>query len=107
MQVIPVNPVPDQSLTTTLGGQTVALHIYQTNNYGLYIDVTLAGVIILAGVICQQANRIIRSAYLGFVGDLVWYDNENVANPLDPYYTGLGSRWTLNYLTPADLDGLP
>lgn len=107
MQVIPVNPKPNQTLTTTLAGQNVALRIYQTNNYGLYMDVSLEGVLILAGVICQQANRIIRSAYLGFVGDLVWYDTQNLQSPEDPYYTGLGGRWTLNYLTPTDLGGLP
>lgn len=107
MQVIPVQPVASQTLTVTLGNQNVQLNIYQMNDYGLFMDVILNGALILSGVICQQANRIVRDAYFGFLGDLAWFDTQNVLVPEPPYYTGIGSRWILTYLTAADLDGLP
>lgn len=103
MQIIPVQPVPSQTLTVTLGGQNVQLNIYQMNEHGLFMDVFMNGVSLPSGVLCQQANRIIRDAYWGFPGDLAWFDTENVAAPSPPYYTGIGSRWALAYLTPADL----
>lgn len=108
MQVIPVQPVPSQTLTfTTPAGQSVGLNIYQMNDYGLFMDVaSINGVSGPTGVICQQANRIVRDIYWGLIGDFAWFDTENVQTPEPPDYTGIGSRWILAYLTPADLDGL-
>lgn len=106
MQVVPVQAVPSQTLTITLGGQSVALNIYQMNDYGLFMDVILNGTLLVSGVICQQANRILRDAYFGFIGDFAWFDTENTTEPEPPYYTGIGSRWILAYLTPADLGGV-
>ena len=48
----------------------------------------------------QHANLIIRSAYLGFVGDLMVCDTQGSA---DPDCTGLGTRWLLIYVKAADL----
>ena len=106
MQIIPVQPVARQTLQITLGGQNVQLSIYQMNDYGLFMDVMMGGVLLVSGVICQQANRILRDSYLGFPGDLAWVDTENVAEPEPPYYTGIGSRWVLGFLTTAELGGL-
>lgn len=106
MQVIPVQPVASQTLTVTLNGQNVSLNIYQMNQHGLFMDVMLNGVQLPTGVVCQHANRIVRDAYWGLSGDLAWFDTQNVQDPQPPYYTGIGSRWILVYLTPADLDGL-
>lgn len=107
MQVIPVEAVPSQTLSfTTPTGQNVALNIYQMNQYGLFMDVVLNGALILSGVICQQANRIVRDAYLGLTGDFAWFDTANTANPEPPYYSALGTRWILCWLSPTDLGGL-
>ncbi len=104
---IPVQAVASQTLSfTSPAGQSLGLNIYQMNDYGLFMDVSLNGTLILSGVICQQANRIVRDLYFGVIGDLAWFDVENVATPLPPYYTGIGSRWILCWLSPADLHGL-
>jgi hypothetical protein len=52
------------------------------------------------GVICQNWNRIIRSAYLGFVGDFAFWDTQG-SN--DPTFGGFGSRFLLFYLEKSDL----
>lgn len=99
MQVVPVQATPNQSLQVQLGGQSVALNIYQTA-YGLFMDVYVGSTLIIGGVICQNLNRIVRSLYLGFIGDFVFNDNQGVT---DPVYTGLGTRYSLIYLEASDL----
>lgn len=104
MLIIPTQPVPAQTLSVILAGQNVQLLITQ-NSTGMYMTIFLDGnaVPMLAGVICQAENRIVRNAYFGFVGDLWWIDNSGAGE--DPYYTGLGDRWELGYLTEDDLAG--
>src|SRR5690242_826481 len=101
MQKIPLNAVPNQTLSTTLGDQQVGLAIRQTR-YGLFMDVYLSGALLIGGVICENLNRIVRSAYLGFAGDFVWYDTEGAS---DPYFTGIGTdgRFQLLYLTADEI----
>lgn len=99
MQIIPVQAVPNQTFNVTVGGQNCTLNIYQ-KAFGLFMDVLVNSELIIGGVICENLNRIVRSAYLGFVGDFVWIDNQGST---DPYYTGLGSRYSLAYVTPADI----
>ena len=57
---------------------------------------------IIAGVLCQNLNRIVRSLYLGFSGDFIWLDTQGTT---DPIFTGLGSRYILVYLDESDLAG--
>ena len=99
MQVIPVQSVPSQTLTVVLGNQTCSINVYQ-RLYGLYLDLTSNDVLILGGQICQNLNFIVRSLYLGFSGDLAFYDTQGAR---DPDYTGLGSRYQLLYLTAAEV----
>lgn len=96
MLTIAVQPVPSQTVTATLGGQPCKMTIYQKST-GLFMDVYLNGSPIIVGVLCQNANPIVREAYLGFVGDLTFLDTQGL-DP--PYYSGLGSRWILAYLQP-------
>jgi len=99
-QTIPVQAVPNQTLSLTLNDQAVTLNIYQKSS-GLYMDVLVNNTdVIVGGVICQNLNRIVRDLYLGFTGDFSWFDNQGNS---DPEYTGIGDRWTLLYLEPADL----
>jgi hypothetical protein len=98
-QIVPLQAVPNQTLQIQLNGQICTLEIYQTD-YELAINVYVAGALIIGGVICQNLNRIIRSLYLGFSGDLSFLDTQGTS---DPVYTGLGSRWLLYYLFPSDL----
>jgi hypothetical protein len=69
----------------------------------LYVSTAFANpspTLILGGQICQNLNFLVRSLYLGFVGDLAFNDTQGTANPV---YTGLGTRFQLVYLTPAEV----
>ena len=98
-QIIPVQPVGNQTLNTQLSNQAVTLNIQQLLS-GLYMTVLVNGELIVGPVICQNLNRIVRDLYFGFQGDFVWDDNEGAS---DPIYTGLGTRYSLIYLLPSDL----
>jgi hypothetical protein len=99
MQTIPLQPVPNQTLMVQLAGQTCQINVYQ-KFYGLFCDLYVANTLIIAGVLCENLNRIVRSLYLGFVGDLGFYDTQGTS---DPDYAGLGSRFLLIYLEASDL----
>lgn len=101
MQLIPIQAVPNQTLQVQLGGQACVVNVYQLA-YGLFLDLYVGNSLIVAGVICQNLNRIVRSLYLGFSGDLCFFDEQGAE---DPVYTGLGSRFQLVYLSPSDLGG--
>ena len=96
---IPLQAVPSQVLTASLGGQSVQLEIFQKQT-GLYMNVLVNNAAIITGVLCENINRIVRSLYLGFIGDFVFVDNQGNA---DPYYSGLGGRFSLIYLEQSDL----
>lgn len=99
MQIIPLSPIPSQSVAASLGGQSCRIKVYQ-KLYGLFCDVLVNEQLVIGGVICHNLCLIVRSAYLGFVGDLTFIDNQALN---DPDYTGLGSRFSLAYLDPADV----
>ena len=102
--LIPMQSIPAQNILTTLDdGQLVLLEIY-TRRYGMFINISVNGVLEIGAVICENLNRIIRNQYLndaaGFAGDFVFYDTQGNS---DPVYTGLGTRYQLFYLTASEL----
>lgn len=97
--VVPVQPIPNQTLQVQLNGQATTLNIYQIN-FGLFVDVLVGATTIISGVIAQNLNRIVRSLYLGFDGDFAFIDTQGFS---DPVYTGLGSRYLLLYIEPSEL----
>ena len=99
MQIIPLTAIASQTLTIVLNNQICQINVYQ-KGAAVYVDLYVNNVLIIGGVIGENLNRIVRSAYLGFIGDLTFYDTQG---NLDPVYTGLGSRWILFYLDVADL----
>lgn len=99
MQIIPLEAVPNQTVTVNLDGQVSQVNVYQTF-FGLFLDLYVNDVLIIGGVICENLNRIVRSLYLGFSGDLAFIDNQGSA---DPYYSGLGTRFSLAYLSADEL----
>ena len=99
MEVVPTQPVANQTLTVQLDNQNTQLNIRQTR-YCMFMDVLVNNEPIIMGVICQNLNRIVRDLYLGFQGDFVWQDSQGDS---DPFYTGLESRFSLVYLSPEDL----
>ena len=99
MLVVPLQPVPNQTLQVQLGNQPVVLDVRQTL-YGLSMDVYVGAELVVGGVLCQNLNRIVRYAYLGFVGDLAFADLQGSD---DPVYTGFGARFVLLYFEEGEL----
>ena len=93
--------VPNQTLSILLANQPCRLTL-KTRWSGLFMDVSVNDSPIVQGVICQRWNRIIRSAYLGFVGDFAFWDTQGQS---DPTFDGLGGRYLLYYLEKSDLPG--
>lgn len=90
---IPLDVVPSQTLTVPLGGQAVRLNVY-TRTFGLYVDVYVNNTLIIGGVKALNLVKIVRSKYLGFIGDVFFFDTQGTD---DPVYTGLGDRFVLLY----------
>lgn len=99
MKIIPLTATPAQTLIVVLENQICQIDIYQ-KFHGLFINLSVAGVLVIGGVVCENLNRIKRSAYLDFIGDLCFVDTQGSE---DPDYSGLGDRFVLAYLEEADL----
>lgn len=99
MQVVPLQAVENQAVKVTLGEQSCQINIYQKRT-GLFVDLYVDDVLVIAGTLALNRNKLVRSTYLGFVGDLAFADTQGND---DPTYTGLGARFQLVYLEAADL----
>jgi hypothetical protein len=104
MQIVPLQPVPSQTLSITLNNQACQINVYQKSN-GLYFDLIVNGAPnpTVVGVLCLNGNPLVVYLYLGFIGDFLFIDTENLATPSDPDFTGLGGRFQLVYFTAADV----
>lgn len=91
---VPTLVTPAQSLTTTLAGQSVRLDIMQ-KAFGLFTDVYVNGALVIGGVKAEADNPVVRSAYLGFLGDLYFHDIRNAGDGAQPSFEELGSRFAL------------
>jgi hypothetical protein len=100
--VVPLRPLPNQTLQSQLGGQACTINVYQ-QVYGLYMDLLIGTQPVVQGIIGLNGTLIVRSAYFGFSGDFIFLDTQGIS---DPVYTGLGARWQLLYLTAADIAAL-
>lgn len=101
MLIVPLRPLPNQTVSVQLAGQVCQIDVFQKSR-GLFLNLYVSNVLILGGAICQNLNRVVRSVYLGFSGDLAFIDNQGNT---DPVYTGLGTRYSLAYVTAEELDG--
>lgn len=98
VQVIDIADAFAQTLRVTLGDQDCGIDIRQ-NSSGLYLSLRVLDAPIVTGVVCRDRTRIVRSAYLGFVGDLTFVDTQGTSDPSSP---GLGTRFFLCYGTAED-----
>lgn len=99
-QVIPIQPVPSQIVLVVLGGQNCQINIYLRNE-SLYVDLNSNGVDMCIGCIALDSVPLDAcNSYDGFQGNIYIVDTQGND---DPVYTGLGSRWVLVYLTPAEV----
>lgn len=99
MNLIPLQAIPAQSFQIAIYGQQVQMSIYQKGS-DLYADITSNDVPVRQCRKVLNGVRLVRYAYLGFVGDLAVYDTRGND---DPAWGELGSRYQLVYLSPADL----
>ena len=95
--IVPLLTVPAQAITCTLNDQPCSINVYQRTT-GLYVDVGVNDRLIIAGVIALDRIKIVRDVYLGFVGDLAFWDSQGTS---DPDWTGLNSRYFLGYFFPT------
>lgn len=94
--IVPLSPVPSQTVTVNLNNQVCQITVYQKHE-GMFLDLLVNGAPVVYGVICQNANYIVRYSYLPFVGDLYFIDTQGIE---PPYYAGIGNRWLLVYEVP-------
>jgi hypothetical protein len=99
MLIIPLATFAGQTLVTSPGSQSLGLAIYQKST-GLYVDIANGGAPVLYGVLGRDRVKMVRDAYLGIDGDLMFVDQQG---DLDPTYSGLGTRFLLFWLSAADV----
>lgn len=95
--IVPLLAVPAQIMTVTLGGQSCNINIYQRTT-GLYIDVGISGQLVVGGVVALDRCKIVRDPYLGFIGDLAFWDSQGRE---DPSWPQLNTRYFLGYFSPT------
>lgn len=99
MITVPLIPIASQTLEIILDNQEVTLSVYQRNER-LFADITVGIQPVLVGAICVnlQAINTFKSPY--FTGKLLFVDT--LGNEA-PYYTGLGSRFELVFVSAAEI----
>ena len=98
MLQIPLQNVAARPYSVVLGGQNCQINLYQKDN-GLYFDLNSNGADIVTGVLCHNADLLVCIQYAGFQGNLLFIDTQGTS---DPTYDGLGTRYSLVYLTAAE-----
>lgn len=88
--VVPLNPVPSQTVNVTVGGQVARITV-RTIGAALYFS--LEGIV--QNRVARDRQRLLVDArYRGFLGDFQFVDTQGTA---DPAFWGLGDRWQLTY----------
>ena len=100
MIAVPLQPIPAQAFSVTLGDQPCRIVLYQKGST-FYMDLTVSGNVVVKGRMVLNNVWIVRYAYLGLSGDLVMYDTMG-SNDV-PTYDGLGTRYQLYYLTADEI----
>jgi hypothetical protein len=111
-QIIPLQPVDSQEFTVTLGNQNCKIKVYRKSIdvpairgiptdpplyeriQPIFLDLYVSDVLILGGALCLNGTKLVRDAYLGFVGDLAMIDTRGKD---DPRVDQLGSRFVLTW----------
>ena len=100
MKVIPITDTPAQSLRAALAGQACRIDI-RMKSTGVFLDLYVSDVLVVSGVACRNRVRVVRSVYLGLIGDLAFVDTQGTDDPTSP---GLGSRFLLCYIEASDYE---
>jgi hypothetical protein len=95
--IVPLLAVPAQVLSIDLNGQACNINVYQRTT-GLFVDLGINDTLVIGGVIALDRIKIVRDVYLGFQGDLAFWDSHGTR---DPDWAGLGTRYFLGYFFPT------
>jgi hypothetical protein len=102
MNAVPLSPVPSQTLSITLGGQSVQIAVF-TLTTGLYFSLTFNGSPVVTSRLCLNTAFLIGQTYSAFQGDFSFVDTMPTATGgTAPVYTGLGTQYQLLYFAPSD-----
>lgn len=113
-QIIPIQPVPAQTLNITLNNQVCQINIYAKSTYipitppgaiitdppsyvpntSIYMDLFMNDTLIIGGVIARNGVGIVQNSYFGFIGDIAI---EDMQGKTDPVVAELGGRYKLTY----------
>lgn len=100
-QIIPVTEAPAQTINVSLADQPCTINIYTKsinipiqppgsiptdppvyeNLNPVFLDLYVNDALIIGGVLCLNEVRIVRDAYLGFIGDLAVIDLQGTSDP--------------------------
>lgn len=94
MVVIPLSPIPSQTLRVVLDGQACDLSLYQRQNH-LFADLVTNDIAICTGAICQDRADIVQSPTPHFSGSLHFIDMQGNKSPR---YSELGDRYQLVFI---------
>lgn len=112
--IVPLQAVASQTLNITLNNQVCTINVYGKTTYvpsfnpgeiiidppeyininPVFVDLYVNDGLIIAGVLALNQTLIVRDAYLGFIGDLIFWDTQGES---DPTIDGLGARFLLTY----------
>lgn len=106
METIPVSALANQSFQLILGDQDCSFRLYTRperagGSLRLYMDLYVNEQPVFYGALCKDGVLLPLADYMAFEGGLLFTDLEGDA---DPEYTGLGTRWSLLYLTQDEAD---
>ena len=105
MQEIPLRAAGNQTLQVVLEGQNCSLRLYTRSLSDgvetLFCDLSIDQDPVFYGCPCLDGLPMPLYAWLGMTGQLVFVDMEGDEAP---HWSGLGSRWKLLYMSPAEAD---
>ena len=90
---IPLDPIPWQTLSVSLGGHACEIEVRQIGAR-LYASLKSDGVVICQNVLCACGGKVNLYPHPSFTGRLYWADT---AGSAAPQHEGLGTRWQLLY----------
>lgn len=94
MEIIPLQPIPNQQILASVGGQQCQFNVYQKAE-NMYFDLAVNGQIICTSRLIRNGVLMLRQKYFGVLGDFMMIDQTGMD---DPQFAGLGSRWVLVYI---------
>lgn len=105
MQEIPLRATGNQTLQVVLEGQNCSLRLYTRSLSDgvetLFCDLSIDQDPVFYGCPCLDGLPMPLYAWLGMTGQLVFID---MGGDEAPHWSGLGSRWKLLYMSPAEAD---